>query len=189
MFSRLLHGSRNGPRRKASLPFAFVLGTAQTPPGITPGGVFAFRVVPAPPRPRAATRGALRGPGDTDCRRDAPDCRFRALLVRYDPLPLPVYFLLFYEADDEYATKRAPHRPAHLDLVRAAHARGELVQAGALADPVDGSVLVFRGDSPDVAIAFARQDPFVTEGIVKRWYVRQWTTVVGPDATVPTIGV
>ncbi|MBK8248356.1 MAG: hypothetical protein IPK85_13255 [Gemmatimonadetes bacterium] len=100
-----------------------------------------------------------------------------------------MYFLLFYEADAEYAVKRAPHRPAHLDLVRAAHARGELVQAGAFADPVDGSVLVFKGDSPEVAISFARQDPFVTEGIVTRWFVRQWTTVVGPDATVPTIGV
>ncbi|MBL8981216.1 MAG: hypothetical protein JNL26_03475 [Gemmatimonadetes bacterium] len=100
-----------------------------------------------------------------------------------------MYYLLFYEADAQYAEKRAPHRPLHLELVRAAHARGELVQAGAYADPVDGSVLVFKGDSPEVAIAFAKQDPFVTEGIVRRWYVRQWTTVVGPDATVPTIGV
>jgi uncharacterized protein YciI len=99
-----------------------------------------------------------------------------------------VYFILFYEADEHYAERRAPFRPAHLDLARAAYARGELVQAGALANPVDGSVLVFRGETADVAESFAKADPFVTEGIVKRWYVRQWTTVVGPDATVPTIG-
>ncbi len=98
------------------------------------------------------------------------------------------HFLLFYEGVENYAEVRAPWRPAHLDLARAAHARGELVQAGAFADPVDGSILVFRGESAEVAESFARQDPFVTQGVVKRWYVRQWTTVVGPDATVPTIG-
>jgi uncharacterized protein len=99
------------------------------------------------------------------------------------------YYLLFYEGVENYAEVRAPFRPVHLQMAREAHARGELVQAGAFADPVDGSVLVFRGDSPAVAESFARQDPFVTQGVVRRWYVRQWTTVVGPDATVPTLGV
>lgn len=101
----------------------------------------------------------------------------------------PVYYILFYEGVENYAEVRAPYRPGHLDLARAAHARGELVQAGAFADPVDGSVLVFRGESPAVAEDFARQDPFVLNGVVKRWYVRPWTTVVGPEATNPLIGV
>jgi hypothetical protein len=41
----------------------------------------------------------------------------------------------------------------HLGLVRAAHARGELVLAGALGDPPDGALLVFRADSADVPSA------------------------------------
>lgn len=56
--------------------------------------------------------------------------------------------------------------------------RGELVLAGALADPVDGAVLLFHGDSPEVAEKFAKADPYVTSGIVRRWQVREWTTMV-----------
>jgi uncharacterized protein YciI len=98
------------------------------------------------------------------------------------------HFLLFYEGVDDYANVRAPFRPAHLQHAREAWERGELVQAGAFAHPTDGSVLVFHGDSPEVAERFARTDPFVREGVVTRWHVREWTTIVGLDSTVPTLG-
>jgi uncharacterized protein YciI len=68
-----------------------------------------------------------------------------------------------------------------------AHARDELLLGGALADPVDGAVLLFRGDSPAVAEAFAAADPYVTHGLVTRWRVRAWATVVGDGATVPLV--
>jgi hypothetical protein len=63
-------------------------------------------------------------------------------------------------------------------------ARGELVLAGAFADPIDGAALLFRGESAAAAEAFARADPYVLNGLVQRWRVRPWTTVVGPDAAV-----
>lgn len=75
-----------------------------------------------------------------------------------------------------------PFRSAHLDLARAAHARGELVMAGALADPPDGALLVFSADSPAAAEDFARNDPYVREGIVRQWTVRRWVVVVGEGA-------
>lgn len=99
-----------------------------------------------------------------------------------------MYYILTYEGVDSYAEVRAPFRPAHLQHARDAYARGELVQAGALMHPTDGSVMIFRGDSPEVAERFAATDPFVLNGVVKRWTVREWTTIVGADATVPTIG-
>lgn len=99
------------------------------------------------------------------------------------------HFLLFYEGVEDYGTVRGPFRPAHLQHAREAHARGELVQAGGYANPVDGSVFVFRGETADAAEAFARIDPYVTGGVVKRWYVREWTTVVGAESTMPTFGV
>jgi uncharacterized protein YciI len=46
-------------------------------------------------------------------------------------------------------------------------------------------VLLFRGTSPEVAERFAEKDPYVTNGLVKQWRVREWTTVVGRDAEVP----
>ena len=93
-----------------------------------------------------------------------------------------MHYLLFYEAGADYAERRKPFRSAHLQHARAAGERGELVLGGALADPVDGAVILFRGDSPAVAEQFAKSDPYVVNGVVKRWYVREWTTVVGADA-------
>jgi hypothetical protein len=95
---------------------------------------------------------------------------------------LDMHYLLFYDVVADYAERRVALRAAHLTLAKRAVERGELVLGGALADPVDGAVLLFRGSSPDVATAFAAADPYVTNGLVTRWRVREWTTVVGPDA-------
>jgi hypothetical protein len=56
---------------------------------------------------------------------------------------------------------------------------------GALADPADGAVLLFAGDSADVAETFARADPYVVNGLVTRWRIREWTTVAGETAAMP----
>jgi uncharacterized protein len=96
-----------------------------------------------------------------------------------------MHYLLFYEAGDDYVERRAQFRNVHLKLAWEAADRGELVLGGALANPADGAVLLFNGDSPDVAEKFARADPYVTNGIVKRWYVREWTTVAGAIAANP----
>ena len=93
------------------------------------------------------------------------------------------HFLLFYEVHADYAVRRTEFRGAHLTKGRAACERGELVLGGALANPIDGAVLLFQGDSPSVAEDFARTDPYVLNGLVKRWYVREWTTVIGVGAT------
>lgn len=90
-----------------------------------------------------------------------------------------MYYLLLYDVVDDYVERRAAFRAEHLGLAGAAHARGELVLAGALADPADGAVLVFKGDDPTVAARFAEADPYVQNGLVTRWRVRPWTVVVG----------
>jgi len=95
------------------------------------------------------------------------------------------HFLLFYEAADDYVERRAKFRTEHLARAWGASKRGELLLGGALADPVDGAVLLFKGESRRVAEDFARADPYVTGGAVKRWYVREWTTVVGDQAATP----
>ena len=89
--------------------------------------------------------------------------------------------LLFYDVADAYLERRGEHRQEHLALARAAPERGELVLGGALADPADGAVLVFRGDGPETAERFAREDPYVEAGLVTRWRVRPWTVVIGGE--------
>ena len=95
-----------------------------------------------------------------------------------------MHYLLLYDLVDDYVERRTPLRAEHLALARAAEARGELVLGGALANPPDRAVLLFRGDSPAAAEAFAHGDPYVKNGLVKSWRVREWTTVVGGDAQV-----
>lgn len=96
-----------------------------------------------------------------------------------------MHYLLFYDVVDNYPERRAPYRAEHIALARAAAKRGELILGGGLANPPDGSVLLFRGPSSHAAEAFARADPYVTSGVVTRWRVREWTTVVGPTAEAP----
>ncbi|HYL14025.1 MAG TPA: YciI-like protein [Terriglobales bacterium] len=96
-----------------------------------------------------------------------------------------MHYLLFYEVGEDYVLRRARFREAHLEKAWKASEGGELVLGGALANPVDGAVLLFSGRSPDVAEKFARDDPYVTSGLVKRWYVREWSTVAGVDAASP----
>ena len=95
------------------------------------------------------------------------------------------HFLLFYEAGPDYLERRPQFRGQHLRHAWGAAERGELIVAGALADPIDGAVLMFRGENASVAEDFARTDPYVTNGVVAGWRVREWTTVVGELAVNP----
>ncbi|HEY3011103.1 MAG TPA: YciI-like protein [Gemmatimonadales bacterium] len=96
-----------------------------------------------------------------------------------------MHYILFYDVVDDYVTRRAGYRDAHLRKAWEAAARGELLLGGAFANPVDGAVLLFQCASPDVVVSFAKADPYVTNGLVKQWRVREWTTVAGEDATTP----
>jgi len=96
-----------------------------------------------------------------------------------------MHYLLIYDVSPDYLERRGLYRREHLQLAWDAHARGELVLGGALAEPADGAVLLFQGDSPAAAEAFAAADPYVRHGLVTRWRVRTWTTVVGDGATSP----
>jgi uncharacterized protein YciI len=90
-----------------------------------------------------------------------------------------MYYLLFYETVENYVERRAPYREQHLAYAQAAQERGELVMAGALAEPADGAVLIFQGDTPAVAEDFARHDPYVGKGLITKWTVRPWAVVIG----------
>jgi uncharacterized protein len=88
------------------------------------------------------------------------------------------YFLLIYHVVDDYVERRVPFREEHLRLARTAHDRGELLLGGALADPVDRAVLVFRSTDKTVVEEFVRNDPYIANGLVAHWEIRPWTVVI-----------
>ena len=93
------------------------------------------------------------------------------------------HFLLIYDYVPDYLEKRVPLRPAHLEHARASVARDELQLGGAVPhdDPPFG-LLLFKAETAQVAEDFARADPYVTQGVVAAWRVREWITVVGEGA-------
>ncbi|KIG03491.1 YciI-like protein [Caballeronia concitans] len=96
-----------------------------------------------------------------------------------------MHYLLIYELASDYLERRAQFRDEHLKLAWSAVERGDIVLAGALDSPADRAMLLFEGDSPAAAEAFAKADPYVTNKLVERWEVRKWNTVVGEDAATP----
>lgn len=95
------------------------------------------------------------------------------------------HFVLIYDFVDDYLSRRAEFRADHLAKAWASAGHGDLVMAGALADPTDTGLLLFTGETPAAAEAFARADPYVVNGLVKTWRVREWMTVAGELAANP----
>ena len=89
-----------------------------------------------------------------------------------------MHLVLEYALVDDFLDRRAPLRAEHLDLARAAHERGELLLAGALPDPYDRALLIWT--APREAVErFVTEDPYVREGLVTGWTIRDWNVVVG----------
>jgi uncharacterized protein len=95
------------------------------------------------------------------------------------------YFALIYEVIHDFVARRAPFREEHLRLAGESHARGEIVLAGAFAEPADAALIIFRCANISTAEEFARRDPYVANGLVKKWTVRPWTVVVGQQPDPP----
>lgn len=96
-----------------------------------------------------------------------------------------MHYLLFYDVVPDYQTRRTAFRGAHLQYAQQYVDRGELLLGGALANPMDASILLFKASSAKVVEDFAREDPYVKNGVVTHWRVREWTTVVGKEAESP----
>ena len=98
-----------------------------------------------------------------------------------------MHILLYYDVVEGYIEKRKPFRAEHFAYAQRAFDKGELMLAGALEDPVDGAVFVFRGGSTEPAEQFATNDPYVKNGLVTSWRVRKWTTVLGDGESLPPL--
>ena len=90
-------------------------------------------------------------------------------------------FVLLYDYVENVVEKRAPFRRDHLALANEYLERGELLMAGAFASPVDGAAFVFTVEDRARVEAFVAADPYVANGLVPSWRIREWTVVIGGD--------
>ena len=86
--------------------------------------------------------------------------------------PAPKH-VLFYTSADDVLAKAPAHFPAHSARCDDFHARGSLLMVGTFGDPQrEGSMAIFT--THEAAEEFVRGDPFVLNGVVSRWEIRQW---------------
>jgi uncharacterized protein YciI len=86
-------------------------------------------------------------------------------------------YVLFYESGDDVAVKAPPHFPAHFERIKAFHARGELLLVGTFGDPqAHGSMGVFASRAG--AEEFVADDPFVLNGVVRGYEIREWNEIL-----------
>ena len=88
-------------------------------------------------------------------------------------------YVVFYESADEVLTKAAAHFAAHVARGREFHSRGSLLMYGPFGDPQrEGSMAVFT--SREAAEEFVEGDPFVLNGVVRDWHIREWDEALVP---------
>jgi uncharacterized protein YciI len=92
--------------------------------------------------------------------------------------PAPKAVVLYHATAD--VLERAPaYMPAHQACIQEFHDRGDLLLIGTFGDPVrEGALCVLR--SREAAEAWVKQDPFVTEGLVARYEIRDWNEILLP---------
>jgi uncharacterized protein len=88
-------------------------------------------------------------------------------------------YVLLYESADDVLSKAPAHFPAHQARLQEFHGRGDILMVGTFGDPQEqGSMAIFPTRS--AAQAFVDGDPFVANGVVRRWEIREWNEVLAP---------
>jgi uncharacterized protein YciI len=96
-----------------------------------------------------------------------------------------MHFLLINDLAPEFISRRVALRNEQLALAWRSVDAGELLLGGAVGEPTDQAFLLFSGSSAEAARRFAENDPYVRQGLVRNWLVKQWNTLVGQQAASP----
>jgi uncharacterized protein YciI len=88
-------------------------------------------------------------------------------------------YVLLYEAADDVVTRAPIHFPAHRVRLVDFHTRGALLMVGPFSNAqAEGSMAIFT--SREAAEEFVEEDPFVLNGVVRSWQIRQWNEILEP---------
>lgn len=88
-------------------------------------------------------------------------------------------YVLFYESADDMLALAREHFAAHQRRWQGFVDRGVLTGIGTFGDPQsEGSMAIFTTRA--AAAEFAQDDPFVLNGVVRAWHVREWNDALNP---------
>ena len=85
-------------------------------------------------------------------------------------------YVLYYQSSPDVATLAPLHGAAHRAWWKDYLSNGTLLMIGPFADPREGAMGIFT--TREAAESFANGDPFVLNGVVVNWFVREWREAV-----------
>lgn len=92
-----------------------------------------------------------------------------------------MYHVLFYSMIDDFENCRDQYRQRHLEHIDKHVKDGHILIGGACGDPIDEGLIVFKAETDEIPLQFARSDIYVSSGIVKSFSVKKWNVVVGQE--------
>lgn len=86
-----------------------------------------------------------------------------------------VFVVTAYETFEDALAKAPDAIAAHLKRSKELHAQGKIMMAGAfLNNPAEPLSTMAILTSREAAEEYMRDDPFVLNGMVSKWYIREW---------------
>jgi len=91
---------------------------------------------------------------------------------------MPRRAVVLYASAPDVLSRAPAHFPAHKARLDAFHGRGDLLGVGTFGDPqAEGSMAIFANRA--AAEAFVAEDPFVLNGVVASYAIRDWDDAYG----------
>ena len=87
-------------------------------------------------------------------------------------------YVLYYQSSPDVMERAPLHIAAHQARWQEFASEGTLLMVGPFANPQEGAMAIFT--TREAAERFAKGDPFVVNGVVSDWVVREWAEALSP---------
>lgn len=91
----------------------------------------------------------------------------------------PKLYVLQYEYAEDPLERRKPYRTSHLAHIGKQTEQGNVILAGTVGSPPTGGLMILRNLTPTEVEQLAQEDPYVINGVVKKFTVKPYLAVVG----------
>ena len=91
----------------------------------------------------------------------------------------PKLYVVQYDYVENLLEKRKPYRTSHLAHIGKQMEQGNVVLAGTVGNPPTEGLMIFRNLTSTEVEQLAQEDPYVINGVVKKFTVKPYLAVVG----------
>jgi len=92
-----------------------------------------------------------------------------------------MHFILTYQTVKNFNDRKQRFRSKHLELVKSYYQQRKLIMGGALLEPNDAALLIFKCDGLAEVEAFVEKDIYYQKGLILEYSIRQWSVAIGDE--------